>query len=308
MKIPHISVVSPVYGCKDCLFALYERLKTSLEKITPDFEIILVNDASPDNSWKAIAELCQKDKRVVGINLSRNFGQHYAITAGLDAAKGEWIVVMDCDLQDRPEEIGKLYAKALEGYDIVFAQRIKRQDNFFKKIASKIFHSSLSYLTDTEIDASIANFGIFRKNVIDSVIQMREQLRWFPTFVNWVGYTHTRIPVEHSRRENGKSSYSVKKLFDLAFNVLMLNSNKPLKLVLKFGFLVSFTAILYAGITLYRYLSGQIGVLGWASLIISTWFLSGVIIFVLGIIGIYIGRIFDQIKQRPLYIIRQKIN
>ncbi len=308
MNIPHISVVSPVYGCRDCLFALYERLKISLEKITQDFEIILVNDASPDNSWQAITELCQKDKRIVGINLSRNFGQHYAITAGLDEARGEWIVVMDCDLQDRPEEIGKLYAKALEGYDVVFAQRIKRQDNFFKKIASKIFHSSLSYLTNTEIDASIANFGIFRKTVITSVIQMREQLRWFPTFVNWVGYTQARIPVEHSRRENGKSSYSVKKLFDLAFNVLMLNSNKPLKLVLKFGFLVSFTAILYAGITLYRYLSGQIGVLGWASLIISIWFLSGVIIFVLGIIGIYIGRIFDQIKQRPLYIIRQKIN
>lgn len=308
MKIPHISVVSPVYGCKDCLLSLYDRLKLTLEKITHDFEIILVNDASPDNCWQTITELCEKDTRVVGINLSRNFGQHYAITAGLDEARGEWIVVMDCDLQDQPEEIGKLYAKTLEGYDVVFAQRIKRQDNFFKKLASKIFHSSLSYLTDTEIDASIANFGIYRKNVIASVIQMREQLRWFPTFVNWVGYSQARIPVEHSRRENGKSGYSVKKLFDLAFNVLMLNSNKPLKLVLKFGFLVSFTAILYAGITLYRYLIGQIGVLGWASLIISIWFLSGVIIFVLGIVGIYIGRIFDQIKERPLYIVREKIN
>ncbi len=171
-----------------------------------------------------------------------------------------------------------------------------------------MFHSTLSYLTDTEIDASIANFGIYRKNVIESVVQMREQLRWFPTFVNWVGYKQARMPVEHAKRESGKSSYSVKKLFDLAFNVLMLNSNKPLKLVLKFGFAVSFTAILYAAITLYRYLSGQIGVLGWASLIISIWFLSGVIIFVLGIVGIYIGRIFDQIKQRPLYIVKQTIN
>ena len=308
MNNPHLSVIAPVYGCRDCLFSLYERLKLTLEKITQDFEIILVNDASPDNSWQAISELCGMDTRVKGINFSRNFGQHYAITAGLDAANGEWIIVMDCDLQDQPEEITKLYAKALEGYDVVFAQRIKRQDNFFKRAASKMFHSSLSYLTDTEIDASIANFGIYRNTVIASVVQMREQLRWFPTFVNWVGYRQARIPVEHSKRENGKSSYSVKKLFDLAFNVLMLNSNKPLKLVLKFGFLVSFTAILYAGITLYRYLSGQIGVLGWASLIISIWFLSGVIIFVLGIVGIYIGRIFDQIKERPLYIISQKIN
>jgi glycosyltransferase involved in cell wall biosynthesis len=308
MNIPHISVVVPVYGCRECLFLLYERLKASLEKINPDFEIIMVNDSSPDESWSAITELCRIDKRVVGINFSRNFGQHYAITAGLDRARGEWIIVMDCDLQDRPEEISRLYAKANEGYDVVFAQRLKRQDNFFKKIASKMFHSTLSYLTDTEIDASIANFGIYRKNVIESVVQMREQLRWFPTFVNWVGYKQARMPVEHAKRESGKSSYSVKKLFDLAFNVLMLNSNKPLKLVLKFGFAVSFTAILYAAITLYRYLSGQIGVLGWASLIISIWFLSGVIIFVLGIVGIYIGRIFDQIKQRPLYIVKQTIN
>jgi len=308
MNITHISVVVPVYGCSECLFLLYQRLKASLEKINPDFEIIMVNDASPDESWSAITELCRLDKRVVGINFSRNFGQHYAITAGLDRARGEWIIVMDCDLQDRPEEIGRLYAKANEGYDVVFAQRLKRQDNFLKKIASKMFHSTLSYLTDTEIDASIANFGIYRKNVIESVVQMREQLRWFPTFVNWVGYKQARMPVEHAKRESGKSSYSVKKLFDLAFNVLMLNSNKPLKLVLKFGFAVSFTAILYAAITLYRYLSGQIGVLGWASLIISIWFLSGVIIFVLGIVGIYIGRIFDQIKQRPLYIVKQTIN
>lgn len=308
MNVPHISVVSPVYGCNNCINELYNRLKNSLEKISADYEIILVNDASPDDSWNAIIALCKTDKRVIGINLSRNFGQHYAITAGLDEARGEWIIVMDCDLQDQPEEIGKLYSKANEGYDVVFAQRLKRQDSIFKRTASKLFHSSLSYLTDTEIDASIANFGIYRKNVIASVSRMREQLRWFPTFVNWVGYKQTRIPVEHAKRENGKSSYSIKKLIDLAFNVLMLNSNKPLKLVLKFGFLVSFAAILYAVITFIRYINGEIGVLGWASLIISIWFLSGVIIFVLGIVGIYIGRIFDQIKDRPLYIISQKLN
>jgi dolichol-phosphate mannosyltransferase len=303
-----ISVISPVYGCKDCLGVLYERLKTSLEQITPDFEIILVNDDSPDNAWAAIQSLCEKDKRVSGINLSRNFGQHYAITAGLDSCKGEWIVVMDCDLQDRPEEINKLYCKALEGYDIVFAQRIKRRDNIFKRAASKAFHKTLAYLTDTDIDSSIANFGIYSRNVIKAVTQMREQLRWFPTFVNWVGFKQTKIPVEHSKRDNGKSSYSIKNLLHLALNVLVLNSNKPLRLVLMFGFLVSFTSIIYAIITLIRYLNGQIGVLGWASLIISIWFLSGVIIFVLGIVGIYIGKIFDQIKERPLYIIKERIN
>lgn len=303
-----ISVVIPVYGCKDCIALLSERLNTSLEKITPDYEIVMINDASPDDSWEVIKSLHAGNKRIKGINLSRNFGQHYAITAGLDACSGEWVVVMDCDLQDRPEEITKLYNKAMEGFDVVFAQRIKRQDGLFKRAASKVFHKTLSYLTNTDIDGSIANFGIFSKSVINAITGMREQLRWFPTFVNWVGFRHTKIPVEHSRRERGPSSYTVKKLLDMALNVLVLNSDKPLRLVLMFSFFVSGTSVVYAIITLVRYLNGEIGVLGWASLIISIWFLAGVIIFVVGIMGIYIGKIFDQIKQRPLYIIKERIN
>ena len=305
---PKISVISPVYGCGNCLNHLYARLINSLEQISPDFEIILVNDSSPDDSWEIVKELCGKDKSVIGINLSRNFGQHYAITAGLDQSRGDWVVVMDCDLQDRPEEIPALYQKAMEGYDVVFAQRIKRRDNIFKRATSKLFHKTLSFLTNTEIDASIANFGIFSSSVIKAVCSMREQLRWFPTFVNWVGFKNTKIPVEHSKRDNGRSGYTFKKLIDLAFNVLVLNSNKPLKLVLMFGFLVSFASIAYALIVFIRYLMGDVVVLGWASLVISIWFLSGVIIFVMVIVGIYIGKIFDQIKERPLYIIKDRIN
>ena len=175
-------------------------------------------------------------------------------------------------------------------------------------MASKVFHKTLAYLTDTQTDSSIANFGIFSRSVIDAVTGMREQLRWFPTFVNWVGFKSTKLPVEHARRTGSKSSYSIRKQLDLAFNVMLLNSNKPLKLVLMCGFMVSFTSIIYAVVTFVRYLYGEIGVLGWASLVISIWFLSGVIIFVLGIVGIYIAKIFDQIKERPLYIIKERIN
>jgi len=308
MENIHISVVTPVYGCAECIIPLCDRLKESLKQITNEYEIILVNDASPDNSWEIVRDLCSKDTCIKGIDLSRNFGQHYAITAGLDSAQGEWIVVMDCDLQDRPEEILALYEKAMEGYEVVFAQRIKRNDNLFKRAASKLFHGSLAYLTNTNIDSSIANFGIFKKEVIKSVCIMREQLRWFPTFVDWVGFRHTKMPVEHSKRPKGKTSYSIVKLLDLAVNVLIFNSNKPLHLVLRFGFLVSFISIVYAIITLVRYFSGEIRVLGWPSLIISVWFLAGVNIFVLGIVGIYIGKIFDQAKNRPLYIIKERIN
>src|SRR5450759_43697 len=149
MNKPHISIVSPVYGCKNCLYELYYRLKETLEKITPDFEIILVNDASPDGAWETIVELANKDKRVKGIDLSRNFGQHYAITAGIDNCNGEWVIVMDCDLQDQPEEIIKLYDKAKEGSQIVFGQRIQRNDRWLKRTWSQIFYTTLGYLTDT---------------------------------------------------------------------------------------------------------------------------------------------------------------
>jgi polyisoprenyl-phosphate glycosyltransferase len=304
----HISVVSPVYGCKNCLYELYGRLKDTLEKINPDFEIILVNDASPDGAWEVIVELANKDQRVKGINLSRNFGQHNAITSGLDHCNGEWIIVMDCDLQDQPEEIINLYNKAKEGYDYVLARRKKRKDRWIKRLYSKVFNKLLSYLSASKNDASIANFGIFKHDVIQSINTLREKTRWFPSFVNWVGYKGTNIEVVHSPRQNGDSSYSFRKLLNLAIDVILLNSDKPLKLVIKFGFLISLTSIIFAIITLYRYFAGQVTVLGWTSLIISIWFLSGIIIFILGIIGLYLAKVYDHSKDRPLYIIKNKAN
>jgi len=304
----HISVVSPVYGCKNCLYELYYRLKDTLEKINPDFEIILVNDASPDGAWEVIIELANKDQRVKGINLSRNFGQHNAITSGLDHCNGEWIIVMDCDLQDQPEEIINLYNKAKEGYDYVLAMRKKRKDRWIKRLYSKVFNKLLNYLSGSKNDASIANFGIFKRDVIQSINTLREKTRWFPSFVNWVGYKGTNIEVVHSPRQNGDSSYSFKKLLDLAIDVILLNSDKPLKLVIKFGFFISLTSFIFAIITLYLYFKGQIAVLGWTSLIISIWFLSGIIIFILGIIGLYLAKVYDHSKDRPLYIIKDKTN
>jgi glycosyltransferase involved in cell wall biosynthesis len=161
----HLSIVSPVYGAPSLIGELCLRLHSSLKKITEDYEIILVFDCSPDNGWEEICIECERDKRVKGIRLSRNFGQHYAITAGLEQATGEWVVVMDCDLQDRPEEINKLYKKAQEGYDIVFAQRADRKDSFLKRLSSKAFYAVFSYMTDTHQDARIANFGIYHWKV-----------------------------------------------------------------------------------------------------------------------------------------------
>lgn len=306
MNKPLLSVVSPVYGCKTCLFELYFRLKETLEKISYDFEIILVNDASPDNSWEAILELAERDKRVKGINFSRNFGQHYAIAAGLEASLGEWVIVMDCDLQDQPEEIPRLYDKAQEGCHIVYAQRISRKDALLKRTYSKLFYASLGYLTNTRQDSAIANFGIYHRKVIDSILKMGDYHKYFPTMVRWVGFNFTKITVSHAERNDGKSSYSFKKSRRLAADIILSFSDKPLRLAVKFGFLISFLAAVFAVYNLVLFFENRILVPGYTSLIISVWFFSGLIIMVLGVVGLYVGKTFDKVKGRPSFIIMDK--
>jgi len=306
MEAPFISIVSPVYKAEEILPELVRRIKTSVEPITQNFEIILVEDCGPDDSWSVIQSLSEQEPRVKGFKLSRNYGQHYAITCGLDQATGDWIVVMDCDLQDQPEEIKKLYDKALEGYDVVLARRVERQDNFLKKLFSKLFYRTLGYLTGSKMDESIANFGIYHKNVIKSIAQLQESIRYFPTMVKWVGFKQTSIKVEHAPRAQGETSYNFKKLLNLAIDIILAYSDKPIRLTIKAGFLVSFFALLIGLIYLIKYFSGDIIVPGYASLIVSIWFLSGLIITILGVVGLYVGKTFEGVKNRPIYIISEK--
>ncbi|MCK8523952.1 glycosyltransferase family 2 protein [Aquimarina sp. D1M17] len=287
---------------------LVNRLNSTLTSVCDNYEIILVEDGSPDRSWEAIDEICNNNKNVKGIKLSRNFGQHYAITAGLANARGNWIIVMDCDLQDRPEEIPKLYKKVLEGYEIVYAQREQRQDNIFKKLSSKIFYKTFGYLTNSKQDPSIANFGIYKKSVIHAILSMKDYVRFFPTMVQWVGFESTKINVEHSTRASGKSSYSWRKLIHLAIDNIISFSDKPLKLTIRLGLTIAAISFLSGLFYMYKYFNGEIKVLGFASIVISIWFLSGLIIFILGVIGMYLGKSFDQVKERPNYIISKKIN
>ena len=302
------SIVSPVYKAENIVSKLVERIEKSMAGITDDFEIVLVEDGSPDKSWEAIETVSKTNKRVKGIKLSRNFGQHYAITAGLDHAKGEWVVVMDCDLQDQPEEIEKLYNKAQEGYDVVLASRVERNDSFFKKFFSKLFFKTLSYLSGYKHDETIANFGIYHRKVIDSVIQMRESIRFFPTMVKWVGFKTTKVSVEHASRFEGKTSYNFKKLVKLAVDIILAYSDKPLLLMIKIGGLISLGSICVAAYYLIKWAMGDITVMGYTSLIVSVWFLSGVIIATLGIVGLYVGKTFEGVRNRPLYIIKKTVN
>jgi len=306
--MPHLSVVSPVYNAEKIIPALVERIESSIQKITVDYEIILVEDCGPDNSWEVIENIAKTNRKIIGIKLSRNFGQHYAITAGLDQAKGDWVVVMDCDLQDQPEEIEKLYKKAQEGFDIVLGRRFDRKDRFFKKFFSKMFYRTLGYLTGSEQDETVANFGIYNRNVVKAVVSMRESIRYFPTMVKWVGFKSTKVNVEHDDRGEGESSYNLKRLINLALDIILAYSDKPIRLLIKTGLFISVISVLVALIYFIKWLKGDVLVLGYTSLIISLWLLSGIILSTLGIIGLYVGKTFEGVKKRPIYIINKIIN
>ena len=298
-----LSIVSPVYKAEEIIPALVERMVNSVSAITKDFEIILVEDGSPDDSWNVIEKLSKTNKYIKGIKLSRNFGQHPAIMAGLSQAKGDWVIVMDCDLQDQPEEIERLYTKANEGYDVVFAKRNNRKDRFIKKASSKLFSIIFNYLAGTKLDNGIANFGIYHRKVITSVLNMGDYIKSFPLFVYFSGYHTATIIVEHSKRHSGKTSYNLAKLFSFAFSSILSFSNKPLKLFVRFGLTISFISMCMGLYTLYKYMNGKVEVMGYTSLMVSLWFLSGIMITVIGIVGIYVGKTFEQTKNRPPYII-----
>lgn len=304
----HISIVSPVYRGEKMVAELVRRNVENVSTITDDYEIILVNDASPDNSWDEIVKQCALNPKVKGINLSRNFGQHYAITAGLYYAQGDWVIVMDCDLQDRPEEIPNLYKKAQEGFDIVYARRAVRHDGFLKKQSSQWFHRVFNWLSGMKTDSTIANFGIYKRCVIEEFNKMPEKTRFFPSLIMYLGFNSATIDVQHAERAQGKSSYNLLKLFKLGFDVIVSNSNKPLRMAVGLGFGMAAVSFLLALYNIIAKWAGIIRVEGFTTTIFSIWFVGGLLLFVMGIFGLYIGKIFDQVKGRQLFIVKDKVN
>jgi glycosyltransferase involved in cell wall biosynthesis len=308
MQPVDISVVSPVYQTEALIPQLVAELETELQRVTSNYEIILVEDGSTDESWRVIEEICRRNKNVRGLRLSRNFGQHYAISAGLSHARGRWVVVMDCDLQDRPSEISKLLKKTEEGYEIVLAHRTLRQDSFLKRASSRLFYGVLGWLTGMKQDPAVANFGVYSHKVIAAINSMPETIRYFPTMVRWVGFKIATVPVAHAARPHGGSSYSISKLLNLALDICLAYSDKPLRLVIGTGFAVSIIGFFFALFTLFQALRGDIAVLGYASLIVSIWTLSGLIIFIVGVVGLYVGKSFEGVKRRPPFIIAESTN
>jgi dolichol-phosphate mannosyltransferase len=306
VDVPDISIVVPVYGSDSTLVPLYERVSAAVSQIPASFELIFVDDCGPGNPWGIISRIAKSDQRVIGLKLSRNFGQHSAIMAGINLARGHWLVIMDCDLQDIPEEIPRLWAEAQKGYDVVTGRRVERQDGFIKRFFSRAFHSVFKYMTDQKTDSAQSNFGIYSRKVVNVVKTLPEQPSVFTLLIRWAGFEPKTIDIRHGKRTEGKSSYSLTRRFSLAMDTIVSYSNKPLKVCVQFGFLMAFAAFCYGALLFIRYFLFDYIPAGWTSMMVSMFFLSGVLLFGMGILGIYIGRIFNQVKGRPLYVVDER--
>lgn len=304
-----LSIIIPVYHCQDCLTLLSERIVQTINVLNDitDYEIIFVEDCGQDNSWEVIETLANQDAHIRGIQLSRNFGQHHSIAAGIELCRGDWAVVMDCDLQDRPEDIAYLWQKAQEGYDVVNARRQRRQDSWWRKMTSRLYHIIFEWLGGLSYDPQVANFRIISKKVIAAYNAMPETTKAFGAQIQWLGFLTGYIDVQHDNRYKGESSYTFRKLLHLAVEVITSYSNKPLRFFIGLGIAISFVAVI-ASIWMIIQVFWGIQVEGWASLMVSIWFLGGVIITNLGIIGLYIGKIYDETRKRPIYVISKRVN
>lgn len=304
---PLLSIISPVYRAEKIVDMLVARIVEEVSKISDNFELILVEDGSPDHSWQAIERNCAQDSRVKGVKLSRNFGQHYAITAGLELATGDLTVLMDCDLQDNPAHIHLLYAKHQEGFDTVFTQRLARKHSFFKWVTAKAYHLFFRWFANHRYDLNVGSLVLFSQHVREEFLRVKDQDRLSIQVLKWLGFRQTYVTVSHDKRAEGKSSYSVLKLLNIALQGVTSYSDKLLRLSMYIGLFFSIVAGL--GILTLVFLYFYQGVVfAWASLGVLMVFCTGLILTSLGIAGIYIGKTLEQSRNRPLYVIEEKVN
>jgi len=286
----------------------YKRLKKVMDGTGEPYELLFVNDGSRDQSAAIIKGLAGRDSTVRLIDFSRNFGHQAAVTAGLDAAAGDAIVIIDADLQDPPEVIPQMLTKWREGYDVVYGKRIKRQgESFFKKTTAFIFYRLLRALTDCDIPVDTGDFRLIDRKVCNVIKNLHEKNRFLRGLVSWVGFRQT--PVEYVRDERwaGETKYPLKKMLKFASDGIVSFSYKPLRLATYLGFFLSLASFLYLLVVLYKKWFTHNTVAGWASIIGINLLFNGIVLMMLGIIGEYIGRIYEEAKNRPLYIIREKV-
>lgn len=308
--IPHLSIISPVYKAEKIVDELVRRIRDEAIEITPDYEIILVEDCGPDDSWKKIEENCKRYPEVIGIKLSRNFGQHFAITCGLEHARGEIAIVMDCDLQDNPVYFKALIEKAKEGYDIVYTMKAKRKHSFIKDAFAGYFNRVFNYLIDNKTAKSnslVGSYSLLSRKAIEAFKNFGDYQRHYLMVLRWIGFRHAYITIEHELRYEGKSSYNLNKLLSHALNGITSQSDKLLMLNVKLGLLISAISFLTTIVIVILYFNHGF-LSGWASLIVAILFSTGILLTSIGVVGIYLGKTFEQTKNRPKYLIDKIIN
>ena len=296
----------PVFNEAEVIDAFYKRLKKLVDSLNPlSYEIIFVDDGSRDGSYHKLVELANSDPNVRVIKFSRNFGHQLAITAGIDAAKGDAVVVIDSDLQDPPEVIEKFIKKWEEGYDVVYGIREKREgETKMKLFTAALFYRLLKAIIKIDIPADVGDFRLMSRRAVEKFRELRERDRFVRGLVSWVGFKQTGVPYMRDKRYAGETKYPYRKMIKFAFDGIASFSNMPLKLATWFGYITSLLAFLYACSVFVQKFMGYT-VQGWATIMVGMLFLGGVQLICLGILGEYIGRIFNEIKQRPLYVIEE---
>ncbi len=295
-------MVIPVFRCTPCLRPLHARLVAALEPIADDFEIVFVDDRGGDGAWEAISEIAGLDQRVRGVRLSRNFGQHVAITAGLSDARGAWAVVMDCDLQDPPEEIPRLYAKAREGFDIVYGRRKNKPASLVRRTTARMYFKALNVFTGAGVQGEFGSFSMISRKVIDGFLRFRDRDRHYIFILNWLGFDWAAVDYTPSARHAGKSSYSFASLIKHGLDGVFFQTTVLLRWIVYFGFVLATLGVLFAAYLTVARLTGT-AFPGWTSIAVITLLGSGFIITTTGITGLYIGKVFEQVKDRPLFIV-----
>lgn len=301
-----LSVVIPVYNEQDIIPQLFDRLQKAVETITANYELVFVNDGSKDATLFKLIELSKIDRRVKFISFSRNFGHQIAVTAGLEHSSGKAVVIIDGDLQDPPELIPEMFQKYKEGYEVVYAKRIKRKgETFFKRFTAKLFYRVLKRITSVEIPTDVGDFRLIDRKIVDYLKMMPEQNKFLRGQIAWLGFRQTFVEFERDSRTTGKTSYPLSKMIKFALDGITGFSNAPLKLVTNLGLLFSFVAFIVILYALYSHFFLHQTITGWTSLIISSMFIGGIQLLSVGIIGEYISRINTNVQNRPLYIVDQ---
>ncbi len=308
MKEVEISIVSPVYQAEKMVTELVRRIVATVTPLTGSYEIILVDDGSRDESWKKISEACSANPNVKGIRLSKNFGQHYALTAGIEFSCGNYIVIMDCDLQDNPDYISQMLEKCRAGYEIVYTSKIKRKHSGFKNFAAAMFFRLFNYLAENQrATDDVGSFSMITRKVATAFLSIKEFHRHYLMVIRLLGFSYTIIPIQHEKRLEGGSTYTMRKLIGHAINGITSQSDKLLRISINIGFGFFIVSLLWAFYIVTRYfLMGSLP--GYTSIMVLMLLSTGLILMSIGVAGIYIGKIFEQVKGRPLYFVDQKIN